>query len=118
MRIMLLLVFIAHATSTATTTKYTLHANANSFTGYGGIDIDTDNAPVRMTVAQCQHRCTDDPACDCVTYAPNGFNSAWGRCWKRKQCESSKFKRGEGIFDVYMKSPVSQKILLTYTLAN
>merc|ERR1712032_757599 len=83
---------------------YTLHANANSFTGYGGVDIDTDNtSPVRMTVAQCQQRCTDDPACDCVTYAPNGFNSAWGRCWKRKQCEPSKFNVGGGIFDVYMK---------------
>merc|ERR1711934_254199 len=83
---------------------YSLHANKNSFNGYGGIDIDTDNtSPVGMTTTQCQQRCTDDPACDCVTYAPNGFNSAWGRCWKRKQCEPSKFNVGGGIFDVYMK---------------
>jgi len=87
------------------TTSYTSHPNDNAFNGHGGVDIDSDSSsPVRMTVSQCQQRCTDDPACDCVTYAPNGYNSAWGRCWKRKQCEPSKFKHGEGIFDVYMKS--------------
>ena len=67
---------------------YTLFSHQNSYSGHGGIDIDT--VPVYVaTMEQCAKRCEQDATCECVTFQPSkkGFN-----CWKRSACVVYQFE--------------------------
>lgn len=84
----------------ASAVKYTKYVDKNAFHGYGAIDIDSDaTAPTGYTALQCQQRCTEDGACDCVSW-----QRAIGTCYKRRDCNPSGWtsEYNDG-YDTYMK---------------
>jgi len=75
--------------------------NKNAYAPFGAIDIDDDPDGVDVIDAKdCQHRCTMDETCDCVTY-----KESKSKCWKRRECVVSQMTSpyNEG-YTVFMKS--------------
>ena len=76
--------------------SYIIHAGKNSYNGNGGIEIDDVGVKVFSSL-QCIDRCNSDWSCDCVVYS-----SSDSVCWKRSQCDSSKFDE-DSNHDVHMR---------------
>jgi hypothetical protein len=88
---------------------YTYYAQKNCWAGHGGTDIDGAPVAVGLTDKQCVKRCTDDGACDCVTFylsGGSGDNSTKpGSCWRRKDCKPADFESNDR-FAVYAKNQI------------
>lgn len=67
----------------ATATDYLSFPSQHSYTGHGGIEIDSDDtAPYGLDVEKCEARCDADEACDCIS-----FRYTDGKCWKLSACD-------------------------------
>jgi len=79
---------------------YDHYFDKNAFAPYGATDIDTDDtAPSGLTPQQCEERCSADANCACVTQ-----ERATGKCWKRGNCDPSKWVSDYNAgYNVYMK---------------
>ena len=73
------------------------HGGSKRNGGSGGIEIDANGVSTQSHL-ECQDRCQSDWSCDCVVYRRSDST-----CWKRSQCTVSKFGKGDGDYDVYMR---------------
>jgi len=84
--------------STSGETQYTTFDQQNSYTGHGGISIDTDDtAPVGLSEYDCKDRCDADSECQCVTFQPST-----GQCWKVSNCSPADFEASDD-YSVFIK---------------
>jgi len=86
--------------------NYTRYAGKNAYGSGVRLDNNSD-APLRLSVNECQNHCESDARCDCVVLQHDN-----GECWAYADCRPDTFTSDEH-FDVYLKELVVRVVTTT-----